>query len=222
MYKKRKTNRNTDRVSVVKLTVDTPKDIALKSMQYFLLDPKHPGHFNIMTYVDEVVLLCLLKDVDVHYSDSEGLYLIDGQDVSSSIDKLIERGYIDYATMKPNKQILKRVYITHPFADQTKFDTQAKSDVYIDYWIVEEFEYLRSKWKSGNSIITLYKGLKTMEAKGSKGSSRLTLTQLVNVAKHKPRQYTSKKVSVKFEHSLSLLHEITDVLFKDIQKLVME
>lgn len=112
------------------LSFETPLFDALGIIQHYILNPKHSAKYSHLTYVDEVVLLCLLKDVEVVYDDNDGEYTIEGQIVSSSIDKLIDKGYVDSETLKPNKGILRRLYIKHPLLIKKSLKQRTLLDCY--------------------------------------------------------------------------------------------
>lgn len=126
---------------------------ALDTIQHYILNPAHSRRYTHLTYVDEVVLLCLLKDVDVFFNESDVEYYIDGQVVSSSIDKLIEKGYVDSETLKPNYKILERLYIKHPFNTSVIKEDTVENLIYYD--VVKNLLRSRNKWFAKNFITTI-------------------------------------------------------------------
>lgn len=214
MYKKRikKDKIELSILDVKKLTINTPQSDALLAMQYYLLNPKHPQLYDCITYLDEVVLLCLLKDVEIEFNMDDAEYRIDGEIISKSVDKLIERGYVDSETLKPNMSILRRVYINNIFTNNENFSSD-KQNTFMDYWLIDELESQRSKWKSCNVILTLMKGLISL----GQHSERLTFTTLTNICTHKPKKHPVITPAINFDYNLELLESITSVLLKEIQ-----
>jgi hypothetical protein len=214
MYKKRnkKDKVNFGILDVKKLTIDTPQEEALLAMQYNLLNPKDPALYDCITYLDEVVLLCLLKDVQVTFNPNEAEYRIDGEIVSASIDKLIEKGFVDSETLKPDFKTLKRVYISHLFVVDENF-AAIRHKAFMDYWLIDELEACRSKWKSADVIYTLRRGLISL----GKHSERITFCTITHISTHKPKKHKIKKPSLVFDYNLELLESITSVVLKEIQ-----
>lgn len=193
---------------------------ALDTIQHYILNPAHSRIYTHLTYVDEVVLLCLLKDVDVFFNESDAEYYIDGQVVSSSIDKLIEKGYVDSETLKPNYKILKRLYLKHPFADKTKFITDEVIRKHIDYYVVDDFEQARSKWMSKNFFITLSNSMELPRFK----DERISFCTFINITANKQRAHTPKVEKAlkynRFDFNVARLEQITSVLLDEIKALV--
>jgi hypothetical protein len=179
-------------------------------MQYHLLTPRHTQTHSGLTYVDEVVLLCLLKNVDVLFSMKTGEYTIDEEIVSTSIDKLIEKGLVDSDTLVPNKRELRKIYIKHLFVSNDLFEA---TNAFMYYDIIDQLEILRARWKSYNVIQTLLLGQGSLES----STTRISFTTLVNISLHKPKKYVPKIVPLVFNHNLELLESITSVLLKSIQ-----
>ncbi len=202
------------------LDLHTPEKEALDIIQHYILNPLHSKKYTQITYVDEVVLLCLLKDVDVFFNESDAEYYIDGQVVSYSIDKLIEQGYINAETLKPNHKVLKRLYTKHPFSDKTKFVSEEVIRKHIDYYVVDDFEQARSKWKSKNFFITLSNSMELPRFE----DERISFCTFVNIAANKPRYHTPKDKSVdaatRFDFNVSRLEQITSVLLEEIVSLL--
>jgi hypothetical protein len=138
---------------ITSLSFDTELKYALEIINYYILNPKHSSKYEHLTYVDEVVILCLLKDVVVTFNDEDANYYIEGQIVTDSINKLIEKGYIHYDTLKPNKSVLRRLYVNHPFnVKEIKEDT-IKNLLYYD--IVKNTLTSRNRWSSKSFVNTI-------------------------------------------------------------------
>lgn len=215
--KKQKKNINVNKL-VSSLDTNTTLEEALKVIQYYILDPKHSCKYSSLTYVDEVTLLCLLKDVDVTLKDFE--YYIDDVNVSCSIDKLIEAGYVDYETLTPNKVILRRLYFSHPFAKDFTVLDERDLRHFSDYYIIEEFEQARSKWMGKEWIKTIYKSLELDRFK----NERISFTTFINIAANKTRVHTpNEKTALRchtFDFNVQRLEILTSVLFKEIKELL--
>lgn len=200
----------------------TPETVALDIIQHYILNPLHSKNYSRLTYVDEVVLLCLLKDVEVSFNDEDANYYIDGQIVTDSVNKLIDKGYIHYNTLVPNKGILKRLYIKHPFSDKSKFISEEVIRKHIDYYVVDDFEQARSKWKAKNFFITLSNSMELPRFE----NERISFTTFVNIAANKPRVHTPKDKSLdaatRFDFNVSRLEQITSVLLDEIRGLLQE
>lgn len=212
---------------ITSINMDTSEEEALAIIQYHILNPNHASLYNHLTYYDEVVLLCLLKDVDVTFNLDDCEYYIqessskESINVSSSVDKLIEAGYVNSETLKPNKNLLRRTYITHPYAiKEVKEDTRR---VFLDYYIVEDLQGARSKWKAADFVTTIHKAFKTSKFK----DERISFCTMINLISQLPREVTTKKTKSllqynTFDFNINRLNTITSVLLKEIQALLID
>ena len=204
---------------ISKLDYDTDIKEALKVIQYYILNPNHVHAYSVLTYIDEVVLLCLLKGVEVVYNTHDEEYYIDGQLVSSSIDKLIEKGYISHDTLTPRKLALKRVYVSHPFSDKSKLISKDSFRNFIQhYYVVEDFKQARSKWMGKNFIYTIYNAMVTPRFE----EERISFSTFINIAANLEREYKEEDKDTKprcelFDFNIKRLETITNVLLEDIR-----
>lgn len=220
IYKKRSTTTNDKDKLLTRLDVNTDINTALQVINNYILNPYHSVKYEHLTYVDEVVLLCLLKGVKVEYNREDFEYYLEEANVSSSIDKLIGLAYIDYQTLAPNKIVLRRVYLNHPFAiPGDKMATDSGVKTFLNYYVVTDLEQARSKWKASNFINTIYRAMTLPRFK----DERISFCTFINIVANKPRLFPSKKDITKyqlFDLNVARLHMITSVLLKEIQALL--